>query len=164
MIANNLTIVSNREPYSLRGDKVSRNVGGLVAAFEPLLKKSGGNWVAYGAGLEKNRKAPLKTAAMIVKAAQAAAPFLKKFDMEILMGKKVIEIRPRGASKGEAVRKLATASKAYRPVYFGDDATDEDAFRVRGVTGVKIGPGKSAARFRLAGPREALEALGRIRL
>ncbi|MEA2081325.1 MAG: trehalose-6-phosphate synthase [Elusimicrobiota bacterium] len=50
-----LTVVSNREPYSVRGKKVTKNVGGLVAAFEPLLRKTGGNWVAYGAGRRTNK-------------------------------------------------------------------------------------------------------------
>ncbi|MCD6310908.1 MAG: trehalose-6-phosphate synthase [Elusimicrobia bacterium] len=50
-----VTIVSNREPYSVRGRKITRNVGGLVAAFEPLFKKNGGAWVAYGAGLKKSK-------------------------------------------------------------------------------------------------------------
>ncbi|MBA3066523.1 trehalose-6-phosphate synthase [bacterium] len=49
------TIVSNSEPYSMRGAQVTRNVGGLVAAFEPLLRKNGGNWVAFGSGLKKNK-------------------------------------------------------------------------------------------------------------
>ncbi|MCD6413508.1 MAG: trehalose-6-phosphate synthase [Elusimicrobia bacterium] len=50
-----ITVVSNREPYRIKGKILSRNIGGLVSAFEPLLRKEGGNWVAHGVGLKKNQ-------------------------------------------------------------------------------------------------------------
>jgi trehalose 6-phosphate phosphatase len=41
------------------------------------------------------------------------------------------------------------------PVFVGDDATDEDGIRAAqaaGGFGVRVGPGRSAARYRLADP------------
>jgi alpha,alpha-trehalose-phosphate synthase [UDP-forming] len=49
-----LVVVSNREPYMHvhRGRKVECMVpaGGLVTALEPVLRASGGTWIAHGAG------------------------------------------------------------------------------------------------------------------
>ncbi|MBA3066524.1 trehalose-phosphatase [bacterium] len=110
------------------------------------------------------RNASLKTSALLMKIAKEIKPVLKKFSLEILSGKKVLEIRAEGVSKGDAVGKLASAHKDYAPVYFGDDATDEDVFRLRGVTGVKIGSGKTAARFRLAHPKNVVEVIGGLKI
>jgi trehalose 6-phosphate synthase len=48
----NLIIVSNREPYRaerVRGSyKLEKTIGGLVSAFEPLLRERGGKWICWG--------------------------------------------------------------------------------------------------------------------
>lgn len=81
-------------------------------------------------------------------------------------GKKVVEAAPRGADKGQAVRRLVErVGAAVRPVYFGDDLTDEDAFRAlggRGVTVVVDGEGPSAARYRIENPAAVATTLGRL--
>jgi trehalose 6-phosphate phosphatase len=77
-------------------------------------------------------------------------------DFQVLEGKMVVEIRPMGATKGAAVEAfLRCASFAERrPVYVGDDITDEDAFRaVNDVGGISVVVGASeptAATRRLA--------------
>src|SRR5690606_32830783 len=48
--------------------------------------------------------------------------------LEPIWGKKVVELRARGVSKGTAVARLTAAHPDYTPVYLGDDVTDEDAF------------------------------------
>jgi trehalose 6-phosphate phosphatase len=50
--------------------------------------------------------------------------------LEVLHGKAVIEVRRPGIDKGSAVRALMAKApfKGRRPVYIGDDVTDEDAF------------------------------------
>jgi len=74
--------------------------------------------------------------------------------LEPIWGKKVVELRVRGLSKGTAVARLAAAHPDRTPVYLGDDVTDEDAFRALhaahpdAVT-VKVGAGETAARYRL---------------
>jgi trehalose 6-phosphate phosphatase len=88
--------------------------------------------------------------------------------LAVISGKKVVEARPRGTDKGAAcLALLREASAGDRlAAYFGDDTTDEDAFRAlapRGLTAVVAAePRPSAARFRLRDPaavREALRAL-----
>ena len=70
-------------------------------------------------------------------------------------GKMVFELRPRGADKGDAVRAFMAEPEfgGARPLFMGDDVTDEDAFeavRDMGGAGILLGPGReSAAGYRL---------------
>jgi trehalose 6-phosphate phosphatase len=71
-------------------------------------------------------------------------------------GKMVAELRAHGPSKGDALRGLMAepAFAGARPVFVGDDLTDEDAFAAAaamGGAGVLVGaPRPSAALWRLA--------------
>jgi trehalose 6-phosphate phosphatase len=72
-------------------------------------------------------------------------------------GKMVVEVKPAGAHKGEALRRLAAKAPfaGRRPLMFGDDTTDEDAIGAAqdlGGLGVKIGDGPTAARLRAPDP------------
>jgi trehalose 6-phosphate phosphatase len=75
-------------------------------------------------------------------------------------GKMVAELRPQGSDKGRALRRLMAEPPfaGARPVFVGDDLTDEDAFRAAaalGGAGVLVGPARpSAARWRLDGVAE----------
>lgn len=74
------------------------------------------------------------------------------------LGNHVMEFKPAGVDKGDAVRTLlATALGTGRmPVYVGDDLTDEDAFvAVNALGGISVRVGTrtpSAARFTLPDP------------
>jgi len=76
-----------------------------------------------------------------------------------IWGKKVVELRPQGLTKGTAVRRVVDEHPGRVPVYLGDDTTDEDAFEEladeaadgRAVT-VRVGGGATAARYRLENP------------
>lgn len=95
--------------------------------------------------------------------------------MALLCGKKVIELKPRRASKGQAVRAFLDERpfRSRRPWVFGDDVTDEVAFEtVLGLGGVavKVGAGESLAPYRLADPaalhdwlQRAVQSLGAAR-
>lgn len=76
-------------------------------------------------------------------------------EFEILHGHYVVEARPRGIHKGAALKALIghPPFAGRKPVFVGDDRTDEDGFRaalVMGGHGVKVGPEPSIARYRLA--------------
>jgi trehalose 6-phosphate phosphatase len=77
--------------------------------------------------------------------------------LTLLRGKMVVEAKPGGASKGQAIESfLKEAPFAGRmPVFVGDDFTDEVGFstvqRMRGL-GVKVGEGASVAWHRLESP------------
>ena len=81
-------------------------------------------------------------------------------------GKMVYDITPLdGVDKGTAAAELVR-ERGGTPIYFGDDTTDESAFRAlsgQAVT-VFVGPpdNESAARYRVADPHEVTRALDRI--
>jgi len=82
---------------------------------------------------------------------------LNGHSLEMISGKFVFELRPRGINKGTAVGALmATAPFSGRlPIFVGDDTTDEDGIAVAqalGGFGIKVGEGRSAARYRLPDP------------
>lgn len=69
-------------------------------------------------------------------------------------GKCVVEIKPKGINKGEAIAAfMASAPFSGRtPVFIGDDLTDEAGFSVVNQAGgisVKVGPGETKAGWRL---------------
>jgi trehalose 6-phosphate phosphatase len=75
-------------------------------------------------------------------------------DFELLTGKFVFEVKPSGKDKGTAIDEfMAEAPFAgRRPVFVGDDLTDELGFeRVNRIGGdsVKVGAGTTRARWRL---------------
>lgn len=77
--------------------------------------------------------------------------------MTLLRGKKVVELKPRRAGKGQAVSAFLEERpfRHRRPWYFGDDVTDEAAFETVlacGGVAVKVGSGESLAPCRLADP------------
>jgi trehalose 6-phosphate phosphatase len=94
------------------------------------------------------------------KAGEAAA-FLespaRRTGLVLLRGNMVAELRPEGADKGAALRRLMAEPPfaGARPVFVGDDLTDEDAFAAAaalGGEGVLVGPARpTAARWRLSG-------------
>lgn len=73
---------------------------------------------------------------------------------ELQNGKFVAEIKPSGKDKGSAIAELAAGAPfaGRRPVFIGDDLTDEPGFEVVNRAGgysVKVGPGITRARWHL---------------
>lgn len=76
---------------------------------------------------------------------------------EVLNGKAVAELRPTGADKGAALRRIHAATPELLPLMVGDDVTDEDAFAAAqelGGQGILVSdqPRPTAADRRLADP------------
>lgn len=75
--------------------------------------------------------------------------------LEVQRGKRVAEIKPAGHDKGTAIAAFLTTPpfKGRRPVFIGDDANDEHGFAEvnrKGGISIRVGRGKSCARYRLA--------------
>jgi len=82
------------------------------------------------------------------------AVLLSENQLMMLAGKMVVELRPRGTDKGHAVQTFLTEPEfqGKRPVFVGDDWTDEAGFavanRLNGIA-IHVGDGESIARYRL---------------
>jgi trehalose-phosphatase len=79
----------------------------------------------------------------------------------VLPGHGVVELLARATSKATAMAALREEVHGGGVVFVGDDRTDEEVFVALGDDGcsVRVGPGATAARFRLAGPPEVLSFL-----
>jgi trehalose-phosphatase len=77
------------------------------------------------------------------------------------LGKEVVELAVISTNKGTALDAMRDRLAADAVVFLGDDVTDEHAFaQLRGHdVGVKIGPGDTAAGFRVADPQAAVRVL-----
>jgi trehalose 6-phosphate phosphatase len=96
-----------------------------------------------------------------MEAAVAASP-----GVSLLHGKMVFEAKSSLADKGRAVHGFLQEPPflGRRPVYLGDDTTDEPALRVAqelGGLGIKVGAGDSVALQRIAGPAAVRAGLQR---
>lgn len=70
-------------------------------------------------------------------------------------GKRVLETSVISADKGQGIELLRAFTGAGAVLFAGDDVTDENAFRVLGGqdVGIKVGPGATAARYRVDSPQ-----------
>ncbi len=100
--------------------------------------------------------------ALAAPAVEAVSNLARMIDgAQVKPGSDVVELLARTASKGDALLALAGSLGRSPIIYFGDDVTDEDAFRMMADTdiAVRVGPGDTAARYRLAGPTEVPDLL-----
>lgn len=81
--------------------------------------------------------------------------FLANTDLQLMHGKKVIEVRLGGVSKGQAAQNLLMMDSYDFVLAIGDDWTDEDLFKAlpEGAYSIKIGYGTTKARFFLDSPQ-----------
>lgn len=136
---------------------------GVRAQALALAARHPGLWVEekYGALALHCRQAPTLygLCSATLGAAVQATPGL------ILMeGKMIVEVKAAGVSKGTAIRDFLAEAPflGHRPLFVGDDTTDEAGFdHVQGIGGIglKVGPGPSVARHRIASAEAVRAAL-----
>jgi trehalose 6-phosphate phosphatase len=87
----------------------------------------------------------------------------QQFALELLRGKKILEVRPQGLHKGNPVSWLKKNLSGHFCIYLGDDTTDEDAFQLIAENGLGIlvseYPRPSYASLRLKSPSEVYQFL-----
>lgn len=76
----------------------------------------------------------------------------------------MLEFAVVSTDKGHAVDVLRDQIGATAVLFLGDDVTDEKAFRRMrdGDVGVKVGPGDTAAAFRVEAPDDVADALAHV--
>ena len=81
--------------------------------------------------------------------------------MNLLRGKKVLELTVVTTDKGTAFAELVDEIGATATVFIGDDVTDENAFEALGPRDltVKVGAGPTTADVRIAGPSRVADLL-----
>lgn len=94
---------------------------------------------------------------LCIAAMQAVAD--RSSHLELLRGKLVVELKPRGTSKGTAISDFMREApfKGRQSLFAGDDVTDESGFAAvqgMGGQGIKVGVGPSAAHHRCSGPSD----------
>jgi trehalose 6-phosphate phosphatase len=127
--------------------RIAERLQALVAANPPLLLETKDGAVAL-----HYRRAPELGDACGQAMTEAVAD---EQAFTLVPGKMVIEARPKGISKGTALRAFMREPPfaGRTPVFIGDDTTDEDAFvaaQELGGVGIKLGAGETAARMRVA--------------
>lgn len=136
----------------------------LVAAehtLQLLADTTPGSWVEHkpaGRVLHVRQVSDPARARDVVGKAEAALAALSAEHPEVTVGhgKAVLETSVVRADKGQGLELLRSTTGADAVLFAGDDVTDEAGFaRLRpGVdVGIKVGPGPTAAPFRIAGPQ-----------
>ncbi len=99
----------------------------------------------------------------------AEAVLARAPDLRIQRGKMVVEVRAKGPGKGDAVAAMMAlpAFAGRKPLFFGDDVTDEDGFAeaaARGGAGIYVGDlaRPTLASFQLPDPSAVLSLIREI--
>jgi trehalose 6-phosphate phosphatase len=101
----------------------------------------------------------------VERAVRAAGRALK--GARLLPGKKVLNVIPSSfPTKGDAVRRLLARYRMDVALFLGDDMTDEDVFRIGApvVVGVRVGPGRTVAPWRIRSQENVDQVLERLRV
>ncbi len=152
------------EEGELLDDDQTELLAELTAALEDMLEDHPGMRLEHkptGAVLH-TRGEPADAAAAAVSAARELAD--RHTGVHVLRGKGVLEMAVVRADKGTALRALAREVHADAIAFFGDDATDENAFAVMSERdlSVKVGPGETLARYRVDDPGDVVRVLEAI--
>jgi len=124
------------------GGVVSLAIARLHQEIAPTLVNAPGLFLEdkrYALALHYRQAQPQDTWAIEEFLAAVRAYQRKGITLEVIHGKKVIEVRPVGCNKGKAVQFLLGGEHAHTlPVYIGDDVTDEEAFAALNERGITI--------------------------
>jgi trehalose 6-phosphate phosphatase len=136
------TLVAREEPMALM-ERLRPLLTHYVNQRQGLRLEDKGGSLALHYRLAPEYGAPLLRYARRIAEAEPA--------LRVIAGRKVVEFQPRGADKGQAVRAFLSEPPfaGRRPVYAGDDTTDEDGFAAvneMGGLSIRIADAETRAR------------------
>lgn len=139
-----------------------QHLQGVRTLSERAARAVAGTWVEEKvAGVAFHYRQAAKASAGSL-AAKRLEEQLERLDgVWVRRGHLVVEAAVRPATKAQAVEQLRAEYGAATVLYLGDDETDEDVFQALGPPHltVRVGPGESAAAYRLADPGEVVALL-----
>jgi trehalose 6-phosphate phosphatase len=135
----------------------------LTTALQELASSCPGLWVepkALATAIHLRRAEESCRSSAAERVEELAAGWSAK----VVRGKEVVEFTTATATKGDAIATLQQRLQPGGTVFFGDDVTDEDAFAVLGPNdlSVKVGPGSTAANYRVDDPEQVSVVLTRL--
>jgi len=88
------------------------------------------------------------------------ADIVAPYGLTVQLGSKILEIRPSNVNKGRVAQEWLIHEHDFT-LAIGDDVTDEDTFAVlpKNANSVRVGSGRTLARYRLKNQREAVRLL-----
>lgn len=91
-------------------------------------------------------------------------PIVRKYDLQVAQGHNILEIRPKSVNKGKAVLRNLS-NKTDFILCIGDDYTDEDMFEALPSTAytIKVGRGRTAAKYRVSDVASVLHLLSKLK-
>ncbi len=110
------------------------------------------------AGLHYRRADPAHVPAIIAAAREVAGDMP---EVSVRPGSMVVELCFSALHKGDAIARARYLAGAVHTVFFGDDATDEDAFAAMGDQdfSIRVGPGETGADASVASVADVAESL-----
>jgi len=147
---------SHRKPWRRGARRIAAILEPIAEAFpDTVLERKSMAVALHDRGVAPGRFPALR------RALQRAAKVARPLGFEPVRGHRVTEFVPRGYDKGRAVTALRQRYAPRVVVYFGDTDADEPAFAVLGRNDfpVRVGPGRTRARYRVRGPKEVVEFL-----
>ena len=142
-------------------DEEQQRIDATITTLEAVSKQLPGSWIEHkplAVALHVRQSDPVDAAKALAELEPAldASP-----DLTIHRGHMVLEIAVRPTSKVDAFRRLRNRLEPATTVFIGDDHSDEKVFRSLGDLdrAIKVGPGPTAARHRLAAPDDVVAFL-----
>lgn len=147
--------------------KETASLAAALREFRKLASKFPGAWIErkrHGFCLHYRRASPKLRRELLRNAEKAFEGLPHNGYLRSMKGNMIFEVLAKNAwNKGDAVRALARKNPRRSVFMFGDDVTDEDAFRALGKTGFSVLVGKarrkSAARYSIKGIEGVAKAL-----
>jgi trehalose-phosphatase len=149
------------DPIRLRA--IRAGVNALRGWIEPLAAAVPGAWIEdkrLTIAIHYRDVAPRRRGAL-VRALRSLAARAERLGLHVERGRRVLDFVPAGYDKGRALRMLRRRVRPAVTFYFGDTAGDEPAFAALGRRDfpVRVGPGPTAAPYRVGGPEEVARFL-----